>query len=283
MEPQLEQIREQQKESWNKFSPGWRKWDKQTMDFLRPMGDEIIRLLKLQDNDLVLDVASGTGEPGLSIASMLKEGKVVSTDLAEGMLEVARENAQKRGITNFETVVSDVCSLPFEDNTFDAISCRFGFMFFPDMLLATREMVRVLKPGGRIATAVWDGPERNLWVTAMMDAIRNNMDLPVLPLGAPGMFRCSENGLIAHLFRQSGLNNIIETEVASKLNTGTTETYWDMMTEIAASVVSALSSADDEQRAKIKSEVFELIDQKFPEGSVAIEASSLVYYGQKDG
>lgn len=281
MEPQLEQIREQQRESWNKFSPGWRKWDEHTMEFLRPMGDEIIRLLKLQDNDMVLDVAAGTGEPGLTIASMLKEGKVVGTDLAEGMLEVARENAEKRGIANFETLVSDVSNLPFEDNTFDAISCRFGFMFFPDMLLATREMVRVLKPGGRIATAVWDGPDRNFWVTAMMSPIRNNMDLPALPPEAPGVFRCAENGLIAHLFRQSGLNNIIETEIRSQLNVGTTETYWDMMTEVAAPVVSALSNADDELRAKIRSEVFDAINQKFPQGGVAIDASALVYYGEK--
>ena len=281
MEPQLEQIAEQQRESWNRFSSGWKKWDEQTMDFLRPMGDEIIRLLKVQDNDMVLDVASGTGEPGLTIATMLTKGKVISTDLAEGMLEVARENAQRRGITNFETLTADVTNLPFEDNTFDAISCRFGFMFFPDMLLATREMVRVLKPGGRIATAVWDVPERNFWVTAMTSVIRKNMDLPVLPPEAPGMFRCSENGLIAHLFRQSGLSHIIETEVKSTLNTGTPETYWEMMTEIAAPVVSALNNADDALRAKIKSEVFDSVNEKFPREEVAIDASALVYYGEK--
>ena len=131
MESQLEQIREQQKETWNKFSSGWKKWDDLTMDFLKPMGDEIIRLLKPKDDDVVLDVAAGTGEPGLTIATMLRNGKVISTDLAEGMLEVARENAAKRGIKNFETKACDVCELPFADNTFDAISCRFGFMFFP--------------------------------------------------------------------------------------------------------------------------------------------------------
>ena len=281
MDPQLEQIREQQKESWNKFSPGWRKWDEHTMDFLRPMGDEIIRLLNLKDDELVLDVASGTGEPGLTIASMLTSGKVISTDLAEGMLEVARENAAKQGIMNFETLVADVSELPFEDNTFDAISCRFGYMFFPDMLLATREMVRVLKPGGRITTSVWDVPEKNFWVTAIMGTIHKNMELPQSSPGAPGMFRCSENGLIAHLFSQAGLKNIVETEVSSKLNTGTTEVYWEMMTDIGAPIVSALSKADDELREKIKSEVFELINQKFPEGSVAIDTSALVYYGEK--
>ncbi|MDP9229926.1 MAG: hypothetical protein M3O67_04530 [Bacteroidota bacterium] len=62
MEQQLKQIRGQQKETWNKFSPGLRKWDKLTMKFLKPKGDEIIRLLKPKDDDLVLDVAAARGD-----------------------------------------------------------------------------------------------------------------------------------------------------------------------------------------------------------------------------
>src|SRR3990172_6011142 len=122
MEQQLEQIRQQQKESWNKFSSGWKKWDDLTMDFLKPMGNEIIRLLNPKNDDVVLDVAAGTGEPGLTIASMLTGGKVIITDLAEDMLEIARENAIRRGIKNIETRACDVCEIPFADNTFDAIS-----------------------------------------------------------------------------------------------------------------------------------------------------------------
>ena len=281
MEQQLEQIREQQKETWNKFSPGWKKWDDLTMDFLKPMGDEIIRLLQPQENDVVLDVAAGTGEPGLTIATMLRNGKVISTDLAEGMLEVARENAAKRGLKNFETKVCDVCELPFADNTFDAVSCRFGFMFFPDMLLAAKEMVRVLKPGGRIATSVWNVPEKNFWVTAIMSTINKNMQLPPPPLGAPGMFRCAKSGSIADVFRQAGFKNIFETEIEGKLNSGTTDVYWNMMTEVGAPIVAALSKADDEIKAKIKSEVYELINQKYPNGKVVIDSNALVIYGEK--
>ena len=100
MEQQLEQIREQQKASWNKFSSGWKKWDEMTMDFLKPMGTEIIRLLKPNGKDLVLDVAAGTGEPGLTIATMLTSGQVIITDLSDDMLSIARENAARRGIKN---------------------------------------------------------------------------------------------------------------------------------------------------------------------------------------
>ena len=223
MEAQLIEIREQQKEIWNRFSPGWKKWDDLTMNFLKPMGDEIIRLLKPKDYDLVLDVASGTGEPGLTIATMLKGGIVVVTDLAEGMLDVARANATRELIKNLEFVACDVSALPFADNSFDLISCRFGFMFFPDMSLAMKEMVRVLKPGGRIAAAVWNAPEKNFWATAILNSINKYMQLPQPPKGAPGLFRCSKSGLIAGLFKEEGLRNIYETEVHGKLNTGTLE------------------------------------------------------------
>jgi ubiquinone/menaquinone biosynthesis C-methylase UbiE len=281
MEAQLEKIREDQKDSWNRFSPGWRKWDDLLMDSLKPAGDEIIRLLHAKRNDVVLDVAAGTGEPGLTIAPMLTSGKVVSTDLAEGMLEVAREKASRKGITNFETVRCDVTEMPFDNDTFDAVSCRFGFMFFPDMLLAAKEMVRVMKPGARFATAVWTGPEENLWVTAIMGTLNKHMQLEPPPAGAPGMFRCAEKGSMAELLAKAGLSNIREKEVPGKMNTGTSEQYWHIMTEVAAPVVAALSKADDEMKAKIKKEVIDLINSKYPQGKVSIDSNALIVYGEK--
>jgi len=281
MEAQLVQIREQQKEVWNRFSPGWKKWDELTMDFLKPMGDEIIQLIKPKDSDVVLDVASGTGEPGLSIATMLRGGKVVATDLAEGMLEVALENAVRRGIKNFETLICDVCELPFPDNSFDAISCRFGFMFFPDMLLAAKEMVRVLKPGGRIAVTVWNVAEKNLWAASVLNIVNKNMQMAPPPHGAPGLFRCAKSGLIPDLFKQAGLKNISETEVRGKLNTGNRKIYWNFMTEVVAPVVAALSNADCEMKVKIRSEVFNQIKQYYPDGALAIDSNAFVIYGEK--
>lgn len=281
MELQLEQVREQQKEIWNKFSPGWRKWDEFTMEWLRPIGEEIIHSLKLKSTDVVLDVAAGTGEPGLTIATIVTKGKVVITDLAEGMLDVARDHAIKKGITNYETVACDVCELPFEDETFDAISCRLGFMFFPDMLLAAKEMARVLKPGGKIATAVWGVPEKNFWITAIMSTINKNMQLPAPTPGAPGMFRCSNSGFLADLFKQAGLKNVSEKEVTGKLNCGTNDKYWHFMNDVAAPVVGAMSKADEAMKSKIIKEVFELVDQKCPGKNAALDFAALVVYGEK--
>ncbi len=281
MEQQLQEIRDQQKASWNKFSPGWKKWDDLMMDFLKPTGNKIIRMLKIKHTDVVLDIASGTGEPGLSIATMVTNGKVILTDLSEDMLEVAREHAAKKGITNIETRVCDVSELPFDDNTFDAISCRFGFMFFPDMQMATNEMARVLKPGGRIATSVWNIPEKNFWVTAIGGAINRNMQLPPPPPDAPGIFRCAQSGLVQGLFKNADLKNTSETEVNGVMNVGTTDVYWNMMTDVAAPFVSALSKADDAMKTKIKKEVYEAVEQKFGNGPVKFDTSSLVIYGEK--
>jgi ubiquinone/menaquinone biosynthesis C-methylase UbiE len=281
MEAQLEEIREQQKQSWNKFSPGWKKWDNITMNFLSPPGKAIIAAIQPSGNDKILDIAAGTGEPGLTIAAMLKGGNVLITDLAEDMLVVAKEKAAAKGIGNVEFMACDVCELPFDNNSFDAVSCRFGFMFFPDMQLAASEIFRVLKPGGRFATAVWDIPEKNFWITAMMGTINRNMELPQPPPGAPGMFRCSKPGLMHSIFEKAGFKNINEQPTPTKLDAGTVDGYWNMMTEVGAPIVAALSKADDDMRKKIKKEVFELVGQKYPGENVAIDAGAIVFSGTK--
>lgn len=281
MEQQLQEISEKQKASWNQFSPGWKKWDAEILDFMKPIADEMIRLLDPKGAETILDIAGGTGEPGLSIAGMLNGGKVIITDLAEGMLDVAREKVSKSGITNVEFQACDVCELPFADNTFDSASCRMGFMFFPDMLLATKEIYRVLKPGGKFTIAVWGGPEKNFWVTVVSGTINRNMQLPAPAPGAPVMFRCAKSGLMTDIFQQAGFKNTSEKEVIGRLKCETVAAFWTMTTEIAAPFAAALSKADDAMKQKIKEEVYELVNEKYPAGNIMMDGSSLVIYGEK--
>jgi ubiquinone/menaquinone biosynthesis C-methylase UbiE len=281
MELQQEQIREQQKQSWNRFSPGWEKWDKQTMEFLRPMGDVIISQLKIKPNDHVLDIAAGTGEPGLTIAALAKNGTVTGTDLSEGMLAIAGAKAEAKGIKNYCTKVADVCELPFKDNTFSVVSCRMGFMFFPGMQLASNEMYRVLKPGGRIATSVWSAPDKNFWVTSIMSVIKKHIELsPPLP-GAPGMFRCAKSGLIADIFAQSGFKNITEQHIEGKADYIDADYYWQNMMDLAAPVISIMDKADDYTKAAIKNDVYELINANSTNGKALLDFGAIVIYGEK--
>lgn len=281
MEQQLTEIREQQKETWNKFSPGWKKWDEFTMNFLKPMGDAIIKALEIKETDNVLDVASGTGQPGITIASMAAKGKVTATDVAEQMLSIAKENAANKGIENFETKVCDVCELPFSENTFDKISCRMGFMFFPDMQMASNEMYRVLKPGGKMATSVWAGPEKNIWITTIMGVINKNMQLTPPPAGSPGMFRCGAPGFMKSVMENSGFKNVQEQEINGKVAYDNFDHFWQMMNEVAAPVVGALSKADDAMKQKIKTEVQQLSDQYKTGKGIELDYSSLVLSGAK--
>ena len=106
------------------------------------------------------------------------------------------------------------------------------------------------------------------------------MELPPPVPGAPGMFRCAKPGLMKDVFEKAGFKNIAEKEVASKLNSGTVEIYWNMMTEIGAPIVAALSKADDRLREKIKKEVVELVGQHYP-GHVSIDAGAIVISAKK--
>jgi ubiquinone/menaquinone biosynthesis C-methylase UbiE len=279
MEPQLEKIREVQKEAWNKSSAGWKKWDDTVMEFMRPMSDEMIRMLSPQDDEIILDVATGTGEPGLTIASILKNGNVTGIDLSEKMLAVAEENAQKRGIKNFETICCDVSALPFVNDTFTAITCRFGFNLFPDMNLALTEMFRVLKSGGRIVTSVWNVPGKNPWVSTSMQTMIIMLQLTPPAPGAPGIYRCSQPGLMAELFANAGLKNIQQQEVKGKLQFENSTTYWSFITETSSPV--AFFKADETLQQQIKQTVLDKVSQENYNGKIALESNAIIIFGEK--
>jgi ubiquinone/menaquinone biosynthesis C-methylase UbiE len=279
MEPQLEKIREVQKEAWNKSSAGWKKWDDTMMEFLKPMSDEMIRMLHLKDNDIVLDVATGTGEPGLTIASILQNGKVTGIDLSEKMIAVAEENALKRGIKNFETICCDISALPFVNDTFTAITCRFGFNLFPDMNLALSEMVRVLKPEGRIVASVWNIPEKNPWVSVSMQTMISMLQLTPPAAGAPGIYRCSKPGLMAELFATSGLKNIQQKEAEGKLQFKNSTTYWSFITETSSPV--AFFKANEALQQQIKQTVLDKVNRKNLNDNIALESNAIIICGEK--
>ena len=134
------------------------KWKMKSAAMGRAATDALVEYARPQQGMHVLDLASGTGEPGISLAGDVgPEGQVVAVDLSAELLEVARERGQQRGLSNFSTQQADAHALPFRDNTFNLATCRFGVMFFADADKALRQVHRVLQPGARACFLAW-GP-----------------------------------------------------------------------------------------------------------------------------
>ncbi|MGO4739105.1 class I SAM-dependent methyltransferase [Bosea sp. 2KB_26] len=281
MSMELDQIRDQQRDTWDRFSAGWKKWDSLVLGWLAPFGAAMIRQANLHDDSHVLDVAAGTGEPGLTAAALVPRGRVTVTDLSQAMLAVAAENAALRGLRNFDTKPCDAGALPFGDASFDAVLCRFGFMFFPDIESAAREFARVAKPNARICAAVWSAPDKNAWATTIMGTIARHVEMPPPPPGSPGLFRCAPEGLMRSAFAAAGLRDIAEEEVSTAMVHETPEQYWQFMNDIAAPVVAGLAKADVETAERIRSDVLDLASRSIRDGKLRLMSTARVIVGTR--
>lgn len=279
--PSVEEIRDGQRAAWAGLSAGWEKWDAVIMDQLRPVSSAMIDRLGITDEQQHLDIASGTGEPGLTIAALAPRGHVVLTDLAPEMLEVARRRASARGITNFETKVCSVDDLPFGDARFDSISVRFGYMFFPDLARATAELVRVLKPGGRLCSSVWVKPEENPWTSIAMQAIAAEVVLPPPDPDGPNMYRCAAPGQVSALYVGAGLTGVAEWDVDVELVTRSPREHWEMISEHVSLAVAALKQVDEATRERIADAVVAAVSAYEKDGVVRVPGAARCIVGTK--
>src|SRR5262249_14285043 len=196
--------------------------------------------------------AAGTGEPGLSIARLAPKGRVVLTDLVAEMLDIAARRARAQGIANIETKACSADDLPFADATFDSVSVRFGYMFFPDVGEATAEFVRVLRPGGRLCSSVWIKPDENPWTAIAMQAIATEAVLTPPDPNGPNMFRFALPGQVGALYEAAGLRDVAEWDVAVELVTQSPDEYWDMISEHVSFAVAALQHVDESARDRVR-------------------------------
>jgi SAM-dependent methyltransferase len=226
-------------------------WDSVIMDQLGPVGTAMIGRLGIAGDQQHLDIAAGTGEPGLTVARLAPRGHVVLTDLAAEMLDIATRRANAQGITNFEATVCSADDLPFGDAVFDSISVRFGYMFFPDVAKATAEFARALRPGGRLCSSVWVKPGENPWTTIAMQAIATEAVLAPSEPDGPNMFRCAAPGYVSALYEAAGLSDVPEWDVGVELVTPSPAQYWEMISEHVSFAVGALQQVSDPARERI--------------------------------
>jgi SAM-dependent methyltransferase len=276
-----DEIREVQRATWAGLSAGWEKWDSIIMDQLGPVGSAIIERLDIGDDQQHLDIAAGTGEPGLTVATLAPRGHVVLTDLSVEMLEIATRRANAREITNFETMVCSADDLPFGDATFDSISVRFGYMFFPDVAKATAEFARVLKPSGRLCSSVWVNPEGNPWTTIAMQAIETEAVLAPPNPDGPNMFRCAAPGYVSALYEAAGLRDVAEWNVDVLLVTQSPAQYWEMMSEHVSLAVAALRQVDEPARERIAKVVIAKVSSYEEDGKIRVPGVARCIVGTK--
>ncbi|MFZ0325275.1 MAG: class I SAM-dependent methyltransferase [Actinomycetes bacterium] len=279
--PSSDEIRDGQRAAWAGLSAGWEKWDSVIMDQLGPIGTAMIDSLAIAEDQQHLDIASGTGEPGLTVARLAPRGHVVLTDLAAEMLDIATRRANAQGITNFETKVCSADDLPFGDATFDSVSVRFGYMFLPAVANATAEFARVLKPGGRLCSSVWVKPEENPWTTIAMQAIATEAVLTPPDPDGPNMFRFAAPGLVSALYETAGLRNVAEWDVAVELVTRSPVQYWEMLSEHVSLAVAALQQVDDPARERIANAVMAKVSTYEEGGEVRIPGLARCIVGTK--
>jgi SAM-dependent methyltransferase len=253
--PSGEEVRHAQEAAWAGLSAGWEKWDAVIMDQLRPVGTAIVEHLDIAPDQQHLDIAAGTGEPGLTVARLAPGGHVVLTDLSAEMLAVATRRAHAQGITNVETRVCSADDLPFGDAMFDSVSVRFGYMFFPDLAAATAELARVLRPGGRLCSSVWVRPEENPWTAIAMQAIATEVTLAPPDPDGPTMFRCAAPGYVSALYEAAGLRDVAEWDVGVELVTASPAEYWAMISEHVSLAVAAIEQVDEPARERIAAAV----------------------------
>jgi len=279
--PSADEIRDSQRATWAALSGGWEKWDAVIMDQLAPVSAAMIECLDVSEDQQHLDIAAGTGEPGLSIARLSPSGRVVLTDLAPEMLDVADRRARAQGVANIETKVCSADDLPFDDATFDSVSVRFGYMFFPDVGKATAEFTRVLKPGGRLCSSVWVKPERNPWTTIAMQAIGAEAVVPSPDPDGPNMFRCAAPGYVTALYEGAGLRDIAEWDVDVELVTRSPAEYWEMISEHVSLAVAALQQADELARKRIRTNVIANVSAFETDGKLRIPGVARCIVGTK--
>ena len=153
----------------------------------------------------ILDIAAGAGEPAVSAAERVGPGGyVLATDISEGIVELARQVAEERGLEQIETRVMDGEKLDLPDASFDAVLCRLGLMYMPHPATALREWRRVLRAGGRVAVIVFSTPDRNSWGAVPASIIRKRAHVPAPVPGQPGPFSLGDPGVLEGVFRQAG-------------------------------------------------------------------------------
>jgi ubiquinone/menaquinone biosynthesis C-methylase UbiE len=266
---------------WRSSAPFWEKHRDIIRGMFAPITLALIEDAGIGSEDSVLDVAMGPGEPALTVAALAgPKGKVFGVDPIQGMVAAARAEAERLGLKNTKFDVAFADDLPFAADTFDAVISRFGVMFFPSPVDGVREMLRVLKPGRKLALAVWHLAERNPFHYALSRVIDRYVDSPPLPPDALDAFRFADCGKLKDVLAEAGViepcERLLQLRIEAPISV---DDFWTLRQEMSDKLREKMAMLSEKQASEVKSEMLEALSEYSTENGMNFPAEVLIVSG----
>jgi ubiquinone/menaquinone biosynthesis C-methylase UbiE len=270
---------------WSASAPFWEKHGEIIRQMFAPITQALVQDAQIGNQHTVLDVAMGPGEPALSVAALVgPEGRIVGIDPVPEMVAAARRAADRLGLQNAQFDVAFADPLPFPAHTFDAVISRFGVMFFPSPVDAVREMLRVLKPGRRLALAVWHFAESNPFHYTLSRVIEQYVASPPLAPDAPDAFRFAHPGKLTQVLVEAGATAASERLFQFHIQAPVPlEDYWTLRLEMSEKLRGKIATLSPEQLREAKRQALEGLREYSTDRGMSFPAEVLIVSGAKSG
>ena len=247
------QLRTQLHGMWASVAPAWAEH----ADYADTRGAVITaRLLELSapgPGERVLELACGAGGVGIAAAGLVgPAGEVVLSDVAAEMTAIAAARAAAAGLGNVRTLTLDLDELGQPDQAYDVVLCREGLMFALDPAQAVAEIRRILRPGGRVALAVWGPRARNPWLSLVFDAVSAQLGTTLPPPGVPGPFALDDPERLAGLLAGAGLAEVAVTEVPTPLRDASFDAWLARTSALAGPLAKRLAALPEPARRQLR-------------------------------
>ena len=166
------------------MAEGWEKWWKTIEVGADNVSHRLIELAEIKSGSRVLDIATGIGDPAITAARKVgSSGRVLATDISPQMLSIAKQRAISLGLHHvIEFKEGDAETIELPTSTFDAVLCRWGLMFLPDLRTGLSNIYSSLVNGGRLAFAVWSSSEKVPFISLVINTISKETHKPGLLL-----------------------------------------------------------------------------------------------------
>lgn len=268
---------------WANSAQFWEKHHAVIRQLFAPVAKALVKHAQIDAGQSVLDVATGPGEPALTVASSVgPNGKVFGVDPIPEMVTGARRTADRLEVKNASFEVGFADQLPFPNSTFDAVISRFGVMFFPSPLDGIREMLRVLKPEGKLALAVWASAERNPFFYVLSNIIDRFVEPTPLEPDAPDAFRFASPGKLLAICSQAGVAASTEDILKFKIEAPVSvEEFWTLRCEISEAIPKKLAALSAQQSAEVKRLALEAFREYSTDRGISFPAEVLILSGTK--